>query len=102
MSGSVVPNQKLYEAVRYVLLTEWDPIGVSPYPEASNEYDAYVPEVYQLLVRRSDAQEVFDFLWAIETEHMGLCGERERTHRVAKHLVDSLGAENFDQTGEGI
>jgi hypothetical protein len=35
------------EAIKGLLLHEWDPIGVSEFPEASDEYDAYALQVYR-------------------------------------------------------
>jgi hypothetical protein len=68
-------------------MEEWDPIGVSHIPEAADEYDGYVPTVYKLLIRRSPRHEIFDYLWWLETEHMGLCGDRQATERVAARLL---------------
>jgi hypothetical protein len=36
--------------VRRVLMDEWDPIGVRDAPEAQDEYDRYVAEVYVMLM----------------------------------------------------
>ena len=76
--------------IREVLLHEWDPIGVSEFAEAADEYDSYVPEVYALLVRRATVQELVEYLWWLSTEHMGLCGDRQRTQGVAARLVSAF------------
>jgi hypothetical protein len=67
---------------------QWDPIGVSDIPEADDEYDSYVPAIYKLLLERAPAQEVFDYLWWAETEHMCLSGNRLTTEAVAARLVE--------------
>jgi hypothetical protein len=77
--------------VKRILLEEWDPIGVADVPEAQDEYDAYVPGVHRLLIHRASARDVFDYLWQIETEHMGLCGNRLHTQNIARSLVDLIG-----------
>lgn len=64
----------------------WDPIGVREIPEAQDEYDHYVPAIYRLLVTRRSKQELFDYLWWLETEHMGLSGDRQATEAFAEHL----------------
>lgn len=46
--------------IREILTKEWDPIGVAGIPEAQDEYNAYVSEVYRLLSRRASAKELFD------------------------------------------
>jgi hypothetical protein len=76
-----------HEAIRRVLLHEWDPIGVRDAPGAADEYDAYVGEVYGLLIRREPRHRMVDFLWWVETEHMGLCGNRRHTEAVADRLL---------------
>ncbi len=69
-------------------MKEWDPIGVSDTPEAQGEYDSYVPHIYSQLIHRRPEQEIFDNLWEIETNYMGLCGNRNQTDRVVRLLVE--------------
>jgi hypothetical protein len=76
-----------HEAIREVLLREWDPIGVNDIPEAQDEYDSYVGQVYALLIRRTPASKILDLLWGIETEHMGLSGNRQHTAQIAERLA---------------
>jgi hypothetical protein len=73
-----------------ILMTDWDPIGVAGTPEAQGEYDAYVSEIYRLLSRRASVRELFESLWWVETEHMGLRGNRQRTQMVAERLMQLL------------
>ncbi len=79
--------KRYHQAIREALMKEWDPIGVAQIPEAQDEYDGYVASVYQLLVHRSPATKIFDYLWWLETEHMGLNGDRQRTQRFAERLA---------------
>jgi hypothetical protein len=80
-------SQLLQNRVRYALLHEWDPIGVQEYPGAQDEYDSYVPDVYRMLLSRATEEEILNYLWWLETRHMGLGGERERTETFAKRLL---------------
>ena len=82
-----VPARPLHDAIRGVLLNEWDPIGVVDIPGAQDEYDSYIPTIYRLLIRREPVYEVFDYLWWAETKNMGLSGNRQRTEQVAERLV---------------
>ena len=91
-SERLAKAREYHAAIRLVLLNEWDPIGVSDVPEAQDEYDSYVGEIYALLIRRRPVHEVFDLLWWIETEHMGLLGSHSRTQHVAERLT-ALGKE---------
>jgi len=75
-----------YESVRKAVNAEWDPIGVAHHVD--DEYDSYVPELCELLNRNASAEDVFSFLWTLETEHIGLCGNREATERFAHRLCE--------------
>jgi hypothetical protein len=77
--------------VRELLLRDWDPIGVSSIPEASDEYDAYADTAYVMLMdERATASDIAAYLFAVATEHMGLTDRGQlaaRSDRVAKLLV---------------
>jgi hypothetical protein len=79
--------ERYLKAIKTALLTEWDPIGVKQFPEAQDEYDSYAPHIYTLLITRRPHQEIFDYLWKIETERMGLTGDRQATERFAERLL---------------
>jgi hypothetical protein len=86
-----------HEAIRAILLKDWDPIGVADSVEAEDEYDSYVPQIYSMLIRREPSSKLFEFLWWAETENMGLCGNRAHTTQVAERLVrlsDELSPKN--------
>ena len=87
MNERLAQARSLQEAIREVLLREWDPIGVVGIFEAQDEYDSYVSQIYGLLVRREPSHKMVDFLWWAETEQMGLCGNRCRTEQVAERLI---------------
>ena len=77
-----------HEAIKRVLLEEWDPIGVKGIPEANDEYDAYVPTIYKMLISRQSRTEIFDYLWWLATQHMGLTGDRQATEKFADRLLE--------------
>src|SRR5947208_1152051 len=91
MSDWVECAKRLQEAIRQVLLREWDPIGVADVPQAQDEYDSYISQIYGLLIRREPKQKLIDFLWWVETEHMQLYGNRGRAERVAELLMQLNG-----------
>ena len=74
-------------AVSSILLHAWDPIGVADIPEARDEYSMYAGEVASLLMRGEPRQKLIDHLWLIETENMGLPGDRPRTEAAADRLL---------------
>ena len=79
-------SQQIYNAVRNVVLREWDPIGVSEFDGAQNEYDSYVPAICTMLIVGRDARKLADHLWQIETVSMGLSGDRPRIEAIVRRL----------------
>uniref|UniRef100_A0A486XT63 Uncharacterized protein n=1 Tax=Rheinheimera sp. BAL341 TaxID=1708203 RepID=A0A486XT63_9GAMM len=76
-----------YNLVREAVHKEWDPIGVYEYSEEMGEYDGYVPNLCQLLLDGGTEDQVFSFLWAVETDSMGLTGDEQATRKFSKRLV---------------
>ncbi len=79
-------TDQLVMTIRKMLWEDWDPIGVNQFPEAADEYDSYATEVAALVRRGITEQELFDWLWALETGHIGLEGDRENTQQFATKL----------------
>ena len=77
-------------AIKTTFLNAWDPIGISDVPEARDEYDAYISGIHKMSISRSTKQEVFEYLWYIETQHMGLSGNRRHTEAVAGKLFQVI------------
>ncbi len=86
MSNLTDPLNNLQESVKQIILSAWDPIGINQIPEAEDEYDAYVLPLCGLIMRGSSVEEIFKYLRKIETEHIGLGGNREHTLAVAQKL----------------
>ena len=82
-------TQLLYREILAILLKSWDPIGVQDIPEAQDEYDTYVIPLSKLLISNKSEHEIFEYLWWIETEYMGLSGDRSRIE-AASRLLHSL------------
>src|ERR1051325_7243098 len=91
MSAFVEKARRLHASIHNILLHDWDVIGVSGIAQAQDEYNAYVGEVYRLLTRRVTWQEIFNYLWWVETEHMGLRGNRQKTEAIARQLHSLIG-----------
>jgi len=78
---------EMRDMIRSALLQEWDPIGVKTIPEASDEYDSYAGTICQILMERCSEEEIFHYLWKLETEHMGLRGDEEATKSFVNTLI---------------
>ena len=72
MGQKLPPDQlELYKYIDEVLYTEWDPIGVCDISEARDEYYAYLPDVFLKAMNGESAEELADYLRAVEVERMG-------------------------------
>jgi hypothetical protein len=72
-----------------MILHDWDPIGIRGYEDGpEDEYDSYVPDICYLIMRGTTFEELFAYLWWLETEHMGLPGQRQRAEQFAKRLLE--------------
>ena len=69
----------LYYQVREAVHHRWDPIGVAAYSDELGEYDNYIPELCRLLKDGVSRQQIFDYLWVVETDSIGLNGNRQAT-----------------------
>lgn len=87
MSEHLDRARRYHDAIAQVLLREWDPISVADSPQAQDEYDSYVRELYVLLIRHEPKHKLFDYLWWAETKHMGLRGNRRHTEQIADRLL---------------
>jgi hypothetical protein len=65
-------------AIRTLLLSDWDPIGITDEPRAQDEYDGFVSPIRRLLIGPEARARVSDYLLMVEREHMGLAGDEDR------------------------
>lgn len=87
MSDYAIRARDLHQSIREILVGDWDPIGIRAIAEAADEYDSYVPEIYSMLIKRRSAGDISDFLLWVETEHMGLAADRQKTRLVAEKIA---------------
>ena len=77
-------------AIRNKIWDEWDPIGlqyfVTDLKQVDDEYDTYAVEIYGLIKRNCSERELFNYLWRLETQHMCLSGDKEKTKKFAHSL----------------
>jgi hypothetical protein len=79
---------ELYRRVDEVLHYLWDPIGVSGIPAARDEYETYVPQVFELLNDDANRGRIAGYLNWVVTERMGLSENAEATLRVVDFLQE--------------
>ena len=81
MENKLLPQElALYKAIDEVLWRDWDPIGISGIEGARDEYQMYLPQVYQLALA-GDHAKIVNYLFAVAVERMAL--KTQRTQHVA-------------------
>ena len=75
-----------YNEVRNAVHRRWDPIGVAVYSNEMGEYDSYIPALCEILNKGAGRQRIFEHLWIMETDSMGMDGDREATEEFASWL----------------
>ena len=58
--------------LRALVMSDWDPIGVSDSPEAADEYDAYLGRIARRLRDGVTSEELAAFLSSLSEEHIGV------------------------------
>jgi hypothetical protein len=81
------PLSSRYGLLRELLMAAWDPKGVADMPEAADEYDRYLEDIYRMVVSRQSASRIGDVLYRYETDGMGLPGDRIRAEGAACRLL---------------
>ena len=77
----------LYEDVKEILLSEWDPIGIHDIEKAVDEYDKYVGPLVTMILQHRPMIELRDYLIAVERDTMGLTANTERAELVGARLA---------------
>ncbi len=73
MSSRKKHAQSITDAIRQVLIRDWDPIGVMDDPDwPRDEYDSYVGAIYGHLARGESAEFIARYLCCVEEDRMGL------------------------------
>ena len=74
-------------AIRAILMKSWDPIGVSSWGFATDEYDSYIPKAKALIRSGASEQIMMDYLDWIASERMGFTSQPERGRPAARLLL---------------
>ena len=64
-------SRRIRVQIRHVLLNTWDPIGVRDEPDAQDEYDGYIGDLYELLVSNAPGAELSKYLYWAAHDRMG-------------------------------
>jgi TPP-dependent pyruvate/acetoin dehydrogenase alpha subunit len=76
------------DAIRSILLQDWDPHNAASNEAAHHTYDAYIPALADLIQSRVSEEQVMDFLYEREKETMCFPSlGKERLRRAARKLL---------------
>ena len=79
-------DNELYKRTDEVLHYIWDPIGVSGEPFARDEYWAYLPQVFNMVLNDKPKEIIVSYLLTVVKDNMGLNPNRKNTEKVVKIL----------------
>lgn len=78
-------EKELYSRIDEIVHYIWDPIGVSSFPGARDEYYSYLPKIYAY-VKSGDTIALEKYLTWLTVEHMGL-KENQESNRSAISIM---------------
>jgi hypothetical protein len=78
---------ELYQRTDEVLHYIWDPIEISAEPSARDQYHAYLPQVFGMLIAEPDKQTIVTYLLDVQANRMGLSPDVERAEETADTLL---------------
>jgi hypothetical protein len=90
MGLKLPPDQlALYERIDEILWKDWDPIGVFGVSAARDDYRAYLPQVFRLILNGATRNQIAEYLLALETDAIELSGDKQRCVTIANLLVEA-------------
>lgn len=78
--------EKPFDVIRKAVHLDWDPIGIASLTEEMGEYDNYLGRLCELVMENATEDELFSYLWKVETEFIGLPGNAAKTREFANWL----------------
>jgi hypothetical protein len=78
----------LYKRIDEILWYDWDPIAINSFAPR-DEYQAYVPEIYNIKKSGADRVELAKRLFRLENEKMGIEGSFEKCLEIADKILQA-------------
>ena len=87
--GQKLPSDqlKLYKRIDEILFYKWNPIGISDSDWSRDEYQSYLPHVFQLALDNDSPQAIAEYLTKITTERIGLQANVEHDLKISKLII---------------
>ncbi len=84
LSG-LMDREKIRVEIDRILWEDWDPIGVNGIAPR-DEYQRYVPQILNMVLQDKPLDEIADSLYNIETETIGVFGDRAKCKVIAEKI----------------
>lgn len=65
-------REEAYRNIHDILLNDWDPLNVKMIPDAFDEYDSFIDNIYKLLQDNVTNEQIFETLMMIALEDLGV------------------------------
>jgi hypothetical protein len=89
MGKKLPPNQmELYRRIDEILFYKWDPIGISDLDWSRDEYQTYLPQVFQLTLTNDNPKPIAEYLTWVTIERMGLKSRKAFDLKIAELLIN--------------
>jgi hypothetical protein len=75
------------DALKTLLLHEWDPLGLAGCDGAQNHYDPYAIDVFDMLRDGKDESAIAIFLKSVVASQLGLADDAELDQAIAARAV---------------
>ena len=87
--GKKLPPDKLelYKRIDEILFYKWDPIGVSDQYWPRDEYQMYLPQVFQLALDNDSPKPIARYLTQISTDRMELRRRVRHDMKIAELII---------------
>jgi hypothetical protein len=81
-------EKELIKRINEVLFYVWDPVGVYTEPEARDEYDSYVPQVFSLLKQSNPSENLKKYLFDIAKKEIASEITEDNLKKVVELLIN--------------
>jgi hypothetical protein len=78
-------NVELICQIKNILFYEWDPIGINEFKGGYDQYDKYIPDIYDFLIKeKNPISKIEEFLLWAENYYMGMESSPEKVEHSRK------------------
>jgi hypothetical protein len=89
LKEQLLPKQlELYQGIDEILWNDWDPIGINLLPSSRDEYQDYIPVIFNLVMKNVTSLELEQYLDDVVKNRMGLRSSKKSNKPVAEKIIE--------------